>query len=84
MPRYDYQCGKCGHVHERIQHMNDEHVSTCPECGEYCGEQIYHPTPHKFDFPTAHKFYDHCLGETVYSKKHYEQLKREKGLVKVD
>lgn len=33
MPLYEYQCQACGVRFERWQHMNDEPVKICPECG---------------------------------------------------
>ena len=33
MPLYEYQCQVCGVRFERWQHMNDEPVKICPECG---------------------------------------------------
>jgi len=33
MPLYEYQCEDCGVRFERRQHMNDEPVTVCPECG---------------------------------------------------
>ena len=33
MPLYEYQCQDCGVRFERMQHMNDEPVKVCPECG---------------------------------------------------
>ena len=33
MPLYEYQCQACGVRFERRQHMNDESVKVCPECG---------------------------------------------------
>ncbi len=33
MPLYEYQCQICGVRFERRQHMNDEPVKVCPECG---------------------------------------------------
>ena len=33
MPLYEYQCGTCGVRFERRQHMNDEPIKICPECG---------------------------------------------------
>ena len=32
MPIYDYECAACGHVHERIEHMNDQLSKKCPSC----------------------------------------------------
>jgi len=34
MPTYEYVCKKCGHEFEQFQNMNDEHLKTCPKCGE--------------------------------------------------
>lgn len=33
MPLYEYQCQDCGVRFERRQHINDEPVKVCPECG---------------------------------------------------
>ena len=33
MPLYEYQCQACGVRFERRQHMNDESIKVCPECG---------------------------------------------------
>lgn len=33
MPLYEYECGSCGVRFERRQHMEDEPVRICPECG---------------------------------------------------
>ena len=31
MPRYDYQCGTCGHI-STIQHLSTESADKCPQC----------------------------------------------------
>ena len=33
MPLYEYQCQACGVRFERRQHISDEPVKVCPECG---------------------------------------------------
>lgn len=33
MPLYEYECESCGVRFERRQHMEDEPVRICPECG---------------------------------------------------
>ena len=33
MPLYEYECENCGVRFERRQHMEDEPVDVCPECG---------------------------------------------------
>jgi putative FmdB family regulatory protein len=33
MPLYEYECEGCGVRFERRQHMEDEPVKECPECG---------------------------------------------------
>jgi putative FmdB family regulatory protein len=32
MPTYDYACKKCGHRFEAFQSMNDDQLTTCPQC----------------------------------------------------
>jgi putative FmdB family regulatory protein len=33
MPLYEYECESCGVRFERRQHMEDEPIEECPECG---------------------------------------------------
>ncbi len=33
MPIYEYECLKCGDVHEAFQKFNDAPLSTCSKCG---------------------------------------------------
>jgi putative FmdB family regulatory protein len=33
MPLYEYQCRDCGVRFERRQHVDDEPITVCPECG---------------------------------------------------
>ena len=33
MPTYGYECRSCSHSFDIFQHMNDEPLKTCPECG---------------------------------------------------
>ncbi len=33
MPVYEYECKKCGQVHEVWQSLKDAPLSECPECG---------------------------------------------------
>ena len=32
MPIYEYECVKCGHVHEIMQKISDKPLSKCPQC----------------------------------------------------
>lgn len=34
MPTYDYQCQTCSHIFEHFQGINDDLLTTCPECGK--------------------------------------------------
>jgi putative FmdB family regulatory protein len=34
MPTYEYECLDCGHHFDAFQHMADEPLSECPECGK--------------------------------------------------
>ncbi len=33
MPIYEYKCESCAIAFERMQHFDDEPLTTCPECG---------------------------------------------------
>jgi len=41
MPLYEYRCEDCGVRFERRQHINDEPVKVCPECGGKVHRLIY-------------------------------------------
>ncbi len=43
MPRYEYQCAKCGHRFEKIQKFSDKMVKKCPECGGKVEQMISAP-----------------------------------------
>ncbi|MDR1178145.1 MAG: zinc ribbon domain-containing protein [Spirochaetaceae bacterium] len=34
MPTYGYECKSCGHAFDVFQHMSDEPLKVCPECGK--------------------------------------------------
>lgn len=34
MPIYEYQCQSCGHDIERLQRINDDRLTDCPDCGK--------------------------------------------------
>jgi len=42
MPLYEYQCEECGVRFERIQHVNDDPVKICPDCGSPV-RRLIHP-----------------------------------------
>jgi putative FmdB family regulatory protein len=42
MPLYEYRCEDCGVRFERRQHINDEPVKVCPECGGQV-HRLIHP-----------------------------------------
>ncbi|GHV77480.1 hypothetical protein AGMMS49942_23010 [Spirochaetia bacterium] len=33
MPTYEYECKSCGHSFEAMQHMADDPLKICPQCG---------------------------------------------------
>lgn len=32
MPIYEYECSKCGNIHEIMQKISDKPLTKCPEC----------------------------------------------------
>jgi len=42
MPLYEYQCEDCGVRFERVQHVNDDRVRICPDCGGLV-RRLIHP-----------------------------------------
>ena len=41
MPTYGYQCTQCKHEFQVFQSMNDDPVSTCPECSAPVKRLLY-------------------------------------------
>lgn len=46
MPIYEYECEKCGRVHEILQKMSDKPLATCPECKGHLHKRISQCTFH--------------------------------------
>jgi len=34
MPIYAYKCAECNHTFDKLQKMNDDALTDCPECNE--------------------------------------------------
>jgi len=32
MPMYEFKCGKCGHILEKLMGLKESHPKKCPEC----------------------------------------------------
>lgn len=82
MPLYDFKCKKCGTVFERFQksdHKGDR-IEKC-DCGGEAERIFTNGASHRFTFKEG---FDICTGEYHPNKKHYEECKRRKGLVKVE
>ena len=41
MPTYEYLCRQCGHRFEAWQHMSDDPLKVCPECGAEIHRVLY-------------------------------------------
>jgi putative FmdB family regulatory protein len=41
MPTYEYLCKQCGHRFEVWQHMTDDALTVCPECGAEIHRVLY-------------------------------------------
>jgi putative FmdB family regulatory protein len=49
MPRYDYKCQTCNHVHEHICRMSAvTQTNLCPRCGHQSNKLISIPLPPVF------------------------------------
>jgi len=46
MPIYEYECVKCGHVHEIMQKMSDKPLSNCSQCKGKLQKLISHSAFH--------------------------------------
>jgi putative FmdB family regulatory protein len=43
LPLYEYKCGKCGHVFEKIENVSAGTTKKCPKCGAKAERQIAAP-----------------------------------------
>jgi putative FmdB family regulatory protein len=83
MPRFDFKCPACGKTFEQFQpafYRGDKRMAKCV-CGADAARIFTCGPSFKFAFRDG---YDTCTGEYHPTKKHYEECKRRKGLVKVD
>lgn len=46
MPIYEYQCGRCGKIEERIQKFSDEPLTNCKHCSGKLNKLISHSAFH--------------------------------------
>ena len=70
---YNYQCWKCGQIHEVVQKMKEPHVYVCPRCNRDCSRVFTLPRV-KYN----KGFYSDTLGRWVHSHKDFD-----KGLTQV-
>jgi len=82
VPLFDFKC-ECGKIFERFQkadHEGENRMAMC-ECGKMAPWMPSNGASFKFTFRDG---YDVCTGEYHPTKRHYEECKRRKGLVKVE
>lgn len=48
MPIYQYRCQSCSELHEALQKVSDERLTTCPHCGEEALKRIIAPVGIQF------------------------------------
>lgn len=48
MPIYMYRCQNCDQVHEALQKVSDDKLTTCPNCGEEALKRIIAPVGIQF------------------------------------
>lgn len=82
MPLFDFVCPKCGKTFDAFQKADHEgpRVEKCT-CGEMAERVFTNGASFRFTFRDG---YDVCTGEYHPTKRHYEECKRRKGLVKVE
>jgi putative FmdB family regulatory protein len=83
MPRFDFECPQCGRTFEEFQKMSqpgEERTALCP-CGAKAIRKWTNGATFRFTFREG---YDACTGMVHPTKRHYENAKRELGLVKVE
>lgn len=82
MPLFDFECAEHG-IFDAFQKANHDgdRVEPCPKCGKPAKMKWSNGAMFKFTFRDG---YDSCTGEYHPTKKHYEECKRRKGLVKID
>lgn len=61
MPLYEYSCGQCKHIYERLLRSHTDPAPPCPKCG--------HPTPEKLLSAPSFHLKGGGWADTGYSKK---------------
>jgi len=46
MPIYEYQCDKCGEIHEALQKISDKPITKCVHCSGQLNKLISHSAFH--------------------------------------
>ena len=71
MPLYEYECDVCGMRFERMQHVSDEPVEVCPECGGHV-RRLIHPVGIVFKgsgfYVTDNRAKSPTTGKSSYTK----------------
>jgi len=92
MPLYEYECPNCEHEFSAFRSVADRRIARCPKCSELADKLLSICVGSSIDSnikdlagnPVSwpgKPYYDRCLGKRVESKKHKQQIMKEKNLV---
>ena len=75
MPTYEYLCQACNHRFEQWQHMTDDPLTICPECGGHI-RRVFYPAGIVFK---GHGFYKTDHGSSTVAESNGNGHKENKG-----
>lgn len=83
MPIYDYDCSKCDKEYEIIKSIKEyTGLDPCPDCGNV-GNRIFSCNVHFIGTKIEDAEFNVGLGQVTKSKRHREELAKQKGLIEV-
>ncbi len=75
MPTYEYLCQACSHRFEQWQHMTDDPLTICPECGGHI-RRVFYPAGIVFK---GHGFYKTDHGSSSVAESNGNGHKEDNG-----
>lgn len=81
MPRYDYECPRCGTIEDVITGMNEIFIS-CPKCNKEAAKRLFSPPVSKPVCDIEPYWDENITGTPVYitSRAHKAEVLKQHGL----
>ena len=84
MVTYEWRCNKCEVEFETMQSIKDyDGQTSCPTCGEVTKDRILSANIHFIGTSVESAEYNPAFGQVVKSKRHRDELAKQKGLIEI-